>query len=140
MSTEQNNCGPYNGKSSCLSFRLLRLTKNVTLSEVAEAIGVCRSLVGKWERGELVSKRSDDMWAALKAMPSRERKYRIDIDVLRQRASDGGRAAHAKGTAHEFTYRECLKGGVRSSRKHPLGRKRAQMLNKLSQVAKKRTK
>lgn len=119
---------------------MLRLTKNVTLSEVAEAIGVCRSLVGKWERGELVSKRSDDMWAALQALPSRERKYRIDIDVLRQRASDGGRAAHAKGTAHEFTYRECLKGGVRSSRKHPLGRKRAQMLNKLSQVAKKRTK
>lgn len=136
MSTEQSNCATSNGKSSGLSFRLLRLSKNITLSEVAEAIGVCRSLVGKWERGEVVSKRADDMWTALKTMPSRERKYRIDAEALRQRASDGGKAAHAKGTAHKFTYRERLKGGVRSSRKHPLGKKRAQILNKLSQEAK----
>jgi len=93
-------------------------------------------LVGKWERSEVISKRADDMWAALRSIPSRERKYRIDAEVLRQRAEDGGRAVHAKGTAHEFTYRERLKGGVRSSRKSPLSSERARILNKLSQEAK----
>jgi len=46
----------------------------------------------------------------------------MDREKQREIASKGGRAAHAKGTAHEFTSEEAReagrKGGSASSRRH----------------------
>ena len=40
----------------------------------------------------------------------------MDRDKQRQIASKGGRAAHAKGTAHEFTHQEAVEAGRKGGR------------------------
>jgi general stress protein YciG len=40
----------------------------------------------------------------------------MDREKQRQIASKGGRAAHAKGTAHEFTHQEAVEAGRKGGR------------------------
>ncbi len=41
----------------------------------------------------------------------------MDEDKQREIASQGGKAAHEKGTAHEFTSEEAKKAGAKGGRK-----------------------
>lgn len=50
----------------------------------------------------------------------------MDPDRQRQIASEGGRAAHEKGTAHEFTSEEAREAGRKGGQARSQNRKKAQ--------------
>jgi general stress protein YciG len=50
----------------------------------------------------------------------------MDPERQRQIASEGGKAAHEKGTAHEFTSEEAREAGRKGGQARSMNRKKAQ--------------
>jgi hypothetical protein len=84
----------------------------LTIPEVGARLGIGAKRVGRMLRAAGVTPRQG--FAALS--PKRQR----------QIAARGGQAAHARGTAHEFTHEEAVAAGAKGgTRAHELGRAHA---------------